>query len=128
MLSTLWRERPNDAFATRLSEASDALTRALDAAGGALTRNGSDGRERTRVIGQQALDHAQRAGRSARSLVAGHPLESVLLAGLAGAVIGWILHHAGSARRAKPAAGGKPAGHRPAQRRSRSRSGASKSP
>lgn len=127
-MSTLWRERANDAVAARFADASGALTQALHAAGDALTRSGDSSLEHARAIGQQALDHAQRAGRSTRSLVAGHPLESVLLAGLAGVVIGWVLRHARSRQRVEPAASRKPAARRPTQRRSGSRNAASKSP
>lgn len=128
MLSTHWRERANESGVARLAQASDTLAHALHAANDAVARHGASGFERARTIGQQAFDHAQRTGRSTRSLVVGHPLESVLLAGLAGVVIGWVLRHARSPQRVEPATSRKPAARRPTQRRSGSRNAASKSP
>ncbi len=123
-----WRERASDAIAERGTEVSRALTQALHAANDAFARGRDSGLDHARAFGLQALDHTRRAGRSTRSLVAGHPLEAVLLAGLAGVVIGWMLHHTRSPARAARATGSKPAARRPTQRRSGSRSATSRSP
>ena len=137
MLATNWRERANDVLATRFANASGAMAHGLHDANDALARHGEAGLERARALGHDTLDRAHRAGRSTQRMVAGHPVESMLLAGLAGVVIGWMLRHA--LRRREQAAASSRTAARTAPRRSAakgatqparraSRNGASKSP
>jgi hypothetical protein len=44
------------------------------------------------------LAGARSAGHTTRRVVAGHPAEALLLAGIAGAALGWVLHRVYQAR------------------------------
>jgi ElaB/YqjD/DUF883 family membrane-anchored ribosome-binding protein len=91
MMATQWLQRTARANGAHLADASQALANALHETGDTLARQRDTGLRAMRELGGSALGNARQMGRSTRSLVAERPLEAVLLVGLAGFAIGWLV-------------------------------------
>jgi hypothetical protein len=88
-----------EALGARLAAARDMLGDALQDSRTALIGRGSHGLDGARSLGLEAWHGARRGSRAAGRAMAGHPWETLLLAGVAGVAIGWIVRHAWRAER-----------------------------
>lgn len=91
MTATQWLQHNARANGAHLAEASHALATSLHNASEALARQGGSGMRAVRVFADGAVGNARQMGRSTRSLMAERPLEAVLIAGIAGFAIGWLV-------------------------------------
>lgn len=83
-----------EALGARLAAAREMLGDALQDSRAALVERGSERLDGARALGLEAWQGARRGGRAAGRAMAGHPWETLLLAGAAGIAIGWIVRHA----------------------------------
>jgi len=83
-----------EALGARLAAAREMLGDALQDSRTALVERGSDRLDGARALGLEAWQGARRGSRAAGRAMAGHPWETLLLAGAAGIAIGWIVRHA----------------------------------
>lgn len=93
-----------EALGTRLAVARGVLADALQDSRAAAMEHGARGLHNARDLGLEAWHGARRGGRAAGRAMSSHPWETLLLAGVAGVAIGWIVRHAwrGGATRATP--------------------------
>jgi hypothetical protein len=99
----------------RLLEASRGFGEALRDAGTRLSDRAGAGADYARALGGDAYAESVRAARSTRKLVEQHPIETVLIVGLASFAIGWVLRRLqepATPRRASPARTARPARRR----------------
>lgn len=82
------------ALGARLAAGRDLLGDALQDSREMIAARGREGLEGARSLGLEALQGARRGHRAAGRAMAGHPWETLLLAGIAGAALGWIVRHA----------------------------------
>ncbi len=82
----------------RLAHASDALAAKLHDVRDSLARRGEHGLDLARTGGDQVAASLRRAGYSTRSLIAERPVESVVIIGLLGVAIGWVLRRSRESR------------------------------
>ena len=82
------------ALGARLAAGRDLLGDALQDSRGMLAARGRDGLDGARALGLEAWQGARRGSRAAGRVMAGHPWETLLLAGVAGIALGWIVRHA----------------------------------
>jgi hypothetical protein len=83
-----------EALGARLAAAREMLGDALHDSRAALAEQGSQRLDGARALGLEAWQGAQRGSRAAGRAMAGHPWETLLLAGAAGIAVGWIVRHA----------------------------------
>jgi len=88
------------AASERLAHASDALAAKLHDVRDSLARHGEHSLELARTGGDEIAASLRRAGRSTRGLVAERPLESIVIIGLLGVAIGWVLRRSRESRNA----------------------------
>jgi ElaB/YqjD/DUF883 family membrane-anchored ribosome-binding protein len=127
-MTTPWLARTaasGAAASERLAQASDALASKLHDVRHSLARHGEHGLDLARASGDEIAAGLRRAGHSTRSLLAERPVESIVIVGLLGVAIGWILRRSREARRedASGAARSRP----PSVRAKRTRASASSS-
>lgn len=83
-----------EALGARLAAARGMLGDAMHDSRTALAEQGHHGLEGARALGLEAWQGARRGSRAAGRAMAGHPWETLVLAGVAGIAIGWIVRHA----------------------------------
>ncbi|MGA9340794.1 MAG: hypothetical protein WBV61_00485 [Rhodanobacteraceae bacterium] len=89
----------------RVADASHNLLSALRDANHTVARQGAAGWNSARDLGSDLISRGRNVGKSTTSLIAERPLESVLIVGLAGLAIGWVLRRAQESRtESRPAA------------------------
>lgn len=114
MFASDWLDRgtsaANGRMAPYLEGARDALGSTFDYGNRALT----DGLAASRALGENVFGSARRIARSTRDQIDGHPLETVLIVGLASFAIGWI-----AARRMRQAQARNGIARKPAKPRAR---------
>ncbi len=93
-----WMERAGERLGSGASSAGESLAETWDSAQEAALRSRDAGLEAAFAAGRGMLAGARSAGLTTRRAVAGHPAEALLLAGLAGAALGWVLHRVYQAR------------------------------
>lgn len=96
MMAPRWMDRiahADDGVGARFAEASDAMVARLHDANQSLMRRGSSGLGAARDLGGDMLGGARRLSRSTRGVMAGRPFETVLLVGVAGFALGWLIRH-----------------------------------
>ncbi|MGA8278860.1 MAG: hypothetical protein WB784_11785 [Rhodanobacteraceae bacterium] len=100
-MSIKWMDRKVPGYAdigSRVADASHALIATLRDANQAVARRGSAGWSSARALGDDVLTKGRNARKSTAGFIAERPLESVLIIGLAGVAIGWILRRAQESR------------------------------
>jgi ElaB/YqjD/DUF883 family membrane-anchored ribosome-binding protein len=100
-MTTPWLARTaasGAAASERLAQASDALASKLHDVRHSLARHGEHGLDLARASGDEIAAGLRRAGHSTRSLLAERPVESIVIVGLLGVAIGWILRRSREAR------------------------------
>jgi hypothetical protein len=75
----------------RIANAASHLGDALRDAGLSVSRHASEGADYARALGDDMLASGRDAARSARAVVRGHPVEAVLVVGLAAFALGWVM-------------------------------------
>lgn len=96
MMAPRWMDRmahADDGLGARFAEVSDAMAARLHDANQSLMRRGSSGLDAARDFGGDMLGGARRMSRSTRSLVSERPFETVLLVGVVGFALGWLIRH-----------------------------------
>ena len=96
MMAPKWMDRiarGDDGLGARFAEASDAMATRLHDANQSLMRHGSSGLDVARDFGGDMLGGARRLSRSTRGVMAERPFETVLLVGVAGFALGWLIRH-----------------------------------
>lgn len=96
MMAPRWMDRiaqADDGLGARFTEASDAIVARLHDANQSLMRRGSSGLGAARDLGGDMLDGARRLSRSTRGVMAERPFETVLLVGVAGFALGWLIRY-----------------------------------
>ncbi|RYD15927.1 MAG: hypothetical protein EOP90_03755 [Lysobacteraceae bacterium] len=86
---------------SRLASARGLLGEALQESREAALEHGSRGLDGARELGLEAWQGARRGGKAAERALAAHPWETLVLAGVAGIAIGWIVRYAWPARTAR---------------------------
>jgi hypothetical protein len=99
MMSTTTLEN----LGSRLASARGLLGEALQESREAALEHGHRGLEGAREMGLGAWQGARRGGKAAERALAAHPWETLVLAGVAGIAIGWIVRHAWKAPPARAA-------------------------
>ncbi len=99
MMSTTTLEN----LGSRLASARGLLGDALQESREAALEHGSRGLESARGLGLEAWQGARRGGKAAERALAAHPWETLVLAGVAGIAIGWIVRYAWPAKPARRA-------------------------
>jgi hypothetical protein len=84
------RSRSNGA-GERIANAASHLGEALRDAGVGVSRRASEGAHYARALGDDMLSSGRGAARSARKVVRGHPMEALLVVGLAAFALGWVM-------------------------------------
>lgn len=90
MLAKKWLDRAgaaNDAIGARLADATDTLASTWHDAQHALSRQRAAGIASARAFGSDV----RRVGSSTRSLIVERPLEALLIAGVVGFALGWLI-------------------------------------
>jgi len=126
-MTTPWLARTaasGAAASERLAQASDALASKLHDVRHSLAHHGEHGLDLARASADEVAAGLRRAGHSTRSLLAERPVESIVIVGLLGVAIGWILRRSREARRedARGAASSRPASAAAKRRRAPSAS------
>jgi len=88
------------AASERLAQASDALAAKLHDVRDSLSRHGEHSLELARAGGDEIAASLRSAGRSTRGLVAERPVESIVIIGLLGVAVGWVLRRSRESRKA----------------------------
>jgi hypothetical protein len=83
-----------DALGSRLAAARGLIAEALQDSRSAIAEHGTRGLHGARERSLEAWHGAQRGGRAAGRAMSDHPWETLVLAGVAGIAIGWIVRHA----------------------------------
>lgn len=83
-----------EALGSRLSIARGMLADALQDSRAMAREHGARSLQGARELGVEAWQGASRGGRAAGRAMSNHPWETLLLAGVAGVAIGWIVRHA----------------------------------
>jgi len=108
------------AASERLAHASDALAAKLHDVRDSLARHGGHSLELARTGSDEIAAGLRRAGNSTRGLIAERPVESIVIIGLLGVAIGWVLRRSRESRNAlDDGAPRKAASPRPRSRRVR---------
>ena len=118
MLATHWLDRTaaaNGLLDARLSDARDALSSTIDRGNRAL----ADGLDASRALGETLFGNARRVARSTRDRIDGHPLETMVLVGVAAFAIGWLARRMSEPRPRSAARKTSASTPQPARRRAR---------
>jgi ElaB/YqjD/DUF883 family membrane-anchored ribosome-binding protein len=99
MMSTTTLEN----LGSRLASARGLLGEALQESREAAIEHGSRSLEGAREFGLEAWQGARRGGKAAERTLAAHPWETLVIAGVAGIAIGWIVRYAWPAKVARRA-------------------------
>ncbi|MGA9422451.1 MAG: hypothetical protein WBW61_08810 [Rhodanobacteraceae bacterium] len=100
-MSIKWMDREVPGYAdigSRVADASHALIATLRDANQAVAKRSAAGWNSARALGEDVLVKGRHTRETTAGFIAERPLESVLIIGLAGVAIGWILRRAQESR------------------------------